>query len=316
MATCVTWKQPDANHFNGFCTNKFRLTTPPYDVRVDNGCEVCAKPEQEIGVCNSLCSVPFLVTRQVLLDLRTTLSDTPYGYPYVMNFSTGTTYHLYDKFTPGAEVGSPCTLTATLWNNGVNEHCTWRYEVATDRWYRFSVDTTDFITAVEIVDAPIGTQIANPFTPCVYTGSYPKRFCVKYSWGYFWELSINATTNSALLRLQRPATRHWIDPAGAAGIHNIPVVFPVSNPSGSFLRDEGPTVYNYTEPARDFPGGPLWPIFDIGDIVNYRADNVCQSGGRIIMAKTYDASESFNYASGRAIAVPTGFPSIIIISMS
>lgn len=43
--TCVTWKQPDANHFNGFCTNKFRLTTPPYEVRVDNGCDVCAGPK-------------------------------------------------------------------------------------------------------------------------------------------------------------------------------------------------------------------------------------------------------------------------------
>lgn len=52
MATCVTWKQPDANHFNGFCTNKFRLTTPPYEVRVDNGCDVCVKPTSPTTLCD------------------------------------------------------------------------------------------------------------------------------------------------------------------------------------------------------------------------------------------------------------------------
>lgn len=56
MATCVTWKQPDANHFNGFCTNKFRLTTPPYDVRVDNGCDLCVKPTN--ALYNNTCLCP------------------------------------------------------------------------------------------------------------------------------------------------------------------------------------------------------------------------------------------------------------------
>lgn len=96
----------------------------------------------------------------------------------------------------------------------------------------------------------------------------------------------------------------------------MPGVFPVGNPSGPFMRDEGPFVYNYTEPARDFPGGPLWPNFDIGDVVNYTADNVCQSGGRLVMTKTYDASEAFNYASGRAIAAPTGFPWTVVLVLS
>lgn len=54
MATCVTWKQPDANHFNGFCTNKFRLTTPPYGASVDNGCEVCVNPTFPQWGCDDL----------------------------------------------------------------------------------------------------------------------------------------------------------------------------------------------------------------------------------------------------------------------
>lgn len=44
MARCVTWKQPDANHFSGFCTNRFRLTTPPELVTVNGGCELCVIP--------------------------------------------------------------------------------------------------------------------------------------------------------------------------------------------------------------------------------------------------------------------------------
>ncbi len=56
MATCVTWKQPDANHFNGFCTNKFRLTAPPYDVRVDNGCDACVKPKKRSALGCTGCS--------------------------------------------------------------------------------------------------------------------------------------------------------------------------------------------------------------------------------------------------------------------
>ena len=43
-AVCVTWKQPDGDHFNGFCTNRFRLTTPPAGVTVGEQCELCVTP--------------------------------------------------------------------------------------------------------------------------------------------------------------------------------------------------------------------------------------------------------------------------------
>lgn len=41
---CVTWKQPDGDHFNGWCTNRFRLTTPPEGVAVVGGCQLCVTP--------------------------------------------------------------------------------------------------------------------------------------------------------------------------------------------------------------------------------------------------------------------------------
>lgn len=65
MATCVTWKQPDANHFNGFCTNKFRLTTPPYDVRVDNGCDLCVVPFRP-ATASCCCPSPKLTHQRML----------------------------------------------------------------------------------------------------------------------------------------------------------------------------------------------------------------------------------------------------------
>lgn len=43
--TCIIWRQPDPLHFNGFCTNKFRLSTPQDHVRVSRGCMLCAGPK-------------------------------------------------------------------------------------------------------------------------------------------------------------------------------------------------------------------------------------------------------------------------------
>lgn len=48
----MTWRQPDGDHFNGFCTNRFRLTTPPHDVKVDDGCHICVDPSQTPTPCD------------------------------------------------------------------------------------------------------------------------------------------------------------------------------------------------------------------------------------------------------------------------
>lgn len=57
VSKCVKWKQADATHFNGFCTNQFRQTTPPSGVKVDGGCYICVGPAQRYGVCTG-CVVP------------------------------------------------------------------------------------------------------------------------------------------------------------------------------------------------------------------------------------------------------------------
>ena len=43
--TCVTWKQVDDEHLNGFCTNRFKLMTPPRGVTLSSRCDVCTTPE-------------------------------------------------------------------------------------------------------------------------------------------------------------------------------------------------------------------------------------------------------------------------------
>lgn len=40
----MTWKQPDGDHFNGFCTNRFRQVTTPAGVKVNGGCHLCVHP--------------------------------------------------------------------------------------------------------------------------------------------------------------------------------------------------------------------------------------------------------------------------------
>ena len=56
MTGCATWKQADADHLNGFCTNTFRLTLPPTGVTV-GGCSVCVSPIEGIGNCAN-CILP------------------------------------------------------------------------------------------------------------------------------------------------------------------------------------------------------------------------------------------------------------------
>ena len=59
MTVCATWKQADADHFNGLCTNRFRLTTPPVGVKVHGGCTLCMNPGAFVDVCNPCAKVPF-----------------------------------------------------------------------------------------------------------------------------------------------------------------------------------------------------------------------------------------------------------------
>ncbi len=64
-ATCIVWKQPDADHFNGFCTNSFRLNTPDNHVNVSRGCSICAGPTGVFGPvctgCSGLAPAAYLV---------------------------------------------------------------------------------------------------------------------------------------------------------------------------------------------------------------------------------------------------------------
>lgn len=70
VALCATWKQPDATHFNGFCTNRFRLTTPDEDVHVEHGCDICVTPGTVTDVCNPCAEVPFRFTTTAMTLLK------------------------------------------------------------------------------------------------------------------------------------------------------------------------------------------------------------------------------------------------------
>ena len=69
-SVCATWKTVDATHFNGFCTNRFRLATPVDDVHVENSCDICITPGiPATDVCNPCLDVPwtFSTTSMTLL---------------------------------------------------------------------------------------------------------------------------------------------------------------------------------------------------------------------------------------------------------
>lgn len=213
MATCVTWKQPDANHFNGFCTNKFRLTTPPYDVRVDNGCDVCVKPGFEYGPCLTHC-VSQRLPRNILINAGG-LNESPHD-----DFSPNANITFYDKYPTAAEIGGSQTLAATSWVNGVNQDCVWSKRDFTNRWYRrirtattvgLNLTADDEFEFADIHVDPTTNPFSNPFSDCSppqTTGNPTSiyRFCNRSSWGYEWRLHV--TDAHALLTIDRVVARH------------------------------------------------------------------------------------------------------------
>ena len=84
VEVCVTWKQPDLNHFNGFCTNRFRQTIPPNGVVIEGGCFVCVVPiEVPAGIGT--------VTRSCIPDDGRCIGDTgPTTFQIMVTSQTGT----------------------------------------------------------------------------------------------------------------------------------------------------------------------------------------------------------------------------------
>lgn len=312
---CKEWTRT-ADLFCPLCTNEMM---PEEGLA---SCPVCVRPDPIKGVCGGLCDPALPVGRYIALNLGATLSDTPYGYPFLFENDLNDNFvNLYDKFTPGATVGAPCTLAATGWFNGVNTGCTWRHEVSTDRWIHIKLDVDGgYTTELDIVDAPYGTSISNPFSNCaniLHSGGThysEKHYCTRQTWGYSWEFSINTAANTAQLRLRRSVSRHWTDTIGQPGVYNCD--FTSGVPPGVDMKDKGPFVYNYSQPSYDFSTGLPFLIYSLGDIAVYTATGVCQSEGRLLMNKTTDVARDFNYASGRAICAPTGFPDQFVLNVS